>query len=270
MRAHLARFTLALSLLGALARPAAAVTWPDEEFVALPCRPTVACTADIVGAGMLEIEAGYLARKADGLTHTTPFVVKYSLFSWMQLQVGGNGGVFVEDTRRFDDIWVLGKFRLLTQDDTRPSLALSAALQVPTSDPSDSYQPNTSALFQVYVTKEKGIVHGDVNLGFNVLRVQDQPLLQLWAALAVSVALPHSFTVMGELYGFSDAPPVAQKDAGLLFAVAWAPRPWLVFDVGGDLGLIREVRSFSGFAGLTIIPISFYNRKKAPSPPEQG
>lgn len=240
-----------------------AVTWPDKDFVALPCRPTVACTADIVPPGMFEIEMGYQLRKTQLDTgHSLPFVLKFSMFQWLQLQIGGGGLSFRGDDIHFEDLYAGFKFRLIEQTDVLPSFGFSAMLGSPVRAESEDYQRNWNGLFAAYVTKEKGIVHGDFNFGFNLLQMQAEPKVQLWGALAVSVALPHQFAIMGELWGMNDALPVATRDAGFLFALAWAPAPWLVFDIGGDLGLIQEVRQFSGFAGLTIIPLSFYNRKK--------
>jgi len=36
-----------------------------EEPTVLPCRPTIACTAQIETPGLLTLEAGYLLRKLD-------------------------------------------------------------------------------------------------------------------------------------------------------------------------------------------------------------
>lgn len=77
----------------ALARPAAAASPPDDETHALPCRPTIACTADLVPPGAFEIEAGMLFRRlaGNGRQWTLPFLAKVTLAKWVQLQVGSNG-----------------------------------------------------------------------------------------------------------------------------------------------------------------------------------
>src|SRR5262249_15049422 len=76
-----------------LAIPARAAGWPDERDRVLPCRPTIACTADLVAPGTLEIEAGYLYRRAAGgaVQRTWPFLIKLTVAPWVQLQVGSNG-----------------------------------------------------------------------------------------------------------------------------------------------------------------------------------
>ena len=64
-----------------------------------------------------------------------------------------------------------------------------------------------------------------------------------------------AFQVMLEGYVFSDAAPVASRDAGILFAVSQTLAPWLVIDEGADLALFRSTRSYSLFVGFTVIPI---------------
>ena len=63
------------------------------------------------------------------------------------------------------------------------------------------------------------------------------------------------FGLMAEAYAFSDAAPVAAKDGGVLFAVTHAPRAWLMFDFGGDIGFFPATRAYSVFVGMTIIPV---------------
>jgi hypothetical protein len=114
------------------ARPAHAAETPDERDKALPCRPTIACTADLVPPGTLDVETGALFR-----------------------QLGD---------------------------------AASSA------------------------TRATG---------------PDQ----------------------------SDASPVSSRDGGFLFAFTHSPRPWLIFDIGGDIGWFPSTRSYSLFIGMSFIPL---------------
>jgi hypothetical protein len=59
---------------------------------------------------------------------------------------------------------------------------------------------------------------------------------------------------MGEAYYESDASPVASRDGGFLFAFSHSPRPWLIFDMGGDVGWFPSNRSYSDFIGMSFIP----------------
>jgi hypothetical protein len=38
-----------------------------------------------------------------------------------------------------------------------------------------------------------------------------------------------------------------------------APRPWLVFDVGGDVGYFADARAYSSFVGMTIVPVRLWH-----------
>jgi hypothetical protein len=59
-------------------RSTLAALWFDDDRKALPCRPTIACTADIVPPGTFELEAGYLFRKLRSpiLQHSVLSLVK--------------------------------------------------------------------------------------------------------------------------------------------------------------------------------------------------
>ena len=41
---------------------------------------------------------------------------------------------------------------------------------------------------------------------------------------------------------------------GLLMALTHAPRRWLMFDLGVDVGTFARTRAASGFVGLTVVP----------------
>jgi hypothetical protein len=64
-------------------------------------------------------------------------------------------------------------------------------------------------------------------------------------------------SVSVEGYAFSDAASIAPHDGGARVALGMAPRPWLVFDVGGDVEF-PETRSYSVFVGMTVIPVIWW------------
>ncbi|HWE29751.1 MAG TPA: hypothetical protein VHB97_17195 [Polyangia bacterium] len=80
------------------------------------------------------------------------------------------------------------------------------------------------------------------------------------------IDLPRRFTVMAESYYFFDAAPIAPHDGGVLAALAYAPRPWIVLDVGVDAGLVQSQRSLSVFAGATLLPVTLWRRTASPAP----
>ena len=240
-------------------RGSSARTENMEEKQALPCRPTIACTADIVPAGTLELEAGILRRRfpGDGAQWTAPFLLKLSAARWLQVQVGSNGYTILRGERvpgeYIDDLTIGPKFHVADQTARRPSLSISADLSIPTFHHA-GYLRTYDLLLTLYATKDLGPLHVDLNAGLNVWRIDEDPLPQEFLALAASITVAGPLAAMAELYCFSDAAPVARRDAGVLVAAAYSTRQWLIFDAGGDLSLMRATRLFSLFAGMTVIP----------------
>jgi hypothetical protein len=253
---------IAVVIVAAAGR-AGAVDFPDAGYKALPCRPTIACTADIVPPGVVELEVGYIYRRlaAREDQHSVPFLLKLTLADWVQLQLGSNGPTFASPAlpaRFFDDLTLGLKLHLRDQTTDAPSMSFSATASIPLVD-AEGYLRTYDALFIAYVTKDVRWLHADLNLGLNLWRLDRQPIPQPWIALALSVALAHDLTPMVELYYFGDAAPVALSDAGLLVALGYQPRNWLVLDVGADVGFIQANRVVSAFAGVTIIPLDLWD-----------
>ncbi len=249
----------ALVIVLAVVSSARADVFPDPSYSALPCRPTIACTADIVPPGVLELELGYIYRRLGNATneHAVPFLLKLTLIEWAQLQVGSNGPTWQGDASYFDDVTAGLKVRFHRQTDHVPSLALSATMSVPTAA-ATGYLRTYDALFTAYVTKDIGWLHADWNVGLNAWRLENAPIAQAWTALALSVTLGKGFGAMLESYVFADAAPVAPRDAGVLAAISYQPRKWIVLDAGPDLGL-EATRVASAFVGVTIIPLDLWD-----------
>jgi len=241
---------------------------PDDGDKTLPCRPTIACTADFVPPGTLEVESGALFRSlgAPGAganasatatrQWTFPFLVKLTLVPWLQLQVGSNGfsaATGAEPESYFDNATLTAKFHVVDQARWMPSISFSGEASLPTFR-GEGYTRTYDAFFVAYVTKDLGPVHADLNVGWNLWNLDAAPASQGLVALALSVNLPPAFGVVGEAYCFSNAPPVAPRDGGLLFAFTHSPRNWLIFDVGGDIGWFPSSRAYSLFIGMSVIP----------------
>jgi len=241
-----------------------AVRLPDSNDQSLPCRPTIACTADIVAPGAFEIELGYLVRHLSlpAWQHTTPFLLKLSVVEWAQLQLSSNGMTFqsgAQQARYFDNIQVGAKFHPLQQSKFVPSISFSAAYSFPTANGQLGYVRTNDLELIAYITKDFGWLHVDLNIGVNIFRLERKPLTQGFFALALSGAIGKGFGVLGEGYYFSRAQPLVDRDAGILLGFTYAARSWLVFDVGGDIGLISTVRGFSLFTGMTIVPVDLWD-----------
>jgi hypothetical protein len=231
----------------------------------LPCRPTIACTADIVPPGAFELEAGALYRRIDGRGRqwTFPFLAKLTLAEWAQLQVGSNGYSLAQGdvpAQYLDDVTAGVKLHVVDQTDALPSFSLSGTASIPTFR-GQGYLRTYDALFTAYVTKDVAWVHADLNLGANSWRVEGSPLAQEWAALALSVDLPDPFGAMAEGYYFTDASPIAARDGGFLFAISHNPKPWLMFDFGADIGWFPSTRAYSVFVGMSVVPVLLWESR---------
>ena len=240
---------------------------PSDSDHALPCRPTIACTADVVPPGTFEVETGVLFRRIDGGARqlTVPFLLKQTLTETVQVQVGSNGYSIIEGdvpAQYLDDVVVGPKVHLPDQTRSRPSLAFSVELSIPTLR-QVGYLRTYDVLATGFATKDLGPVHADLNAGVNLWRSEGAPRPQEFAALALSGTVVGPLGAMLEGYIFSDASPVAYRDGGLLFALDEEVRPWLVLDEGADLGLYPSNRAYSVFVGATIIAAVLWRRSRS-------
>ncbi len=239
---------------------------PDDSYHVLPCRPTIACTADIVPPGALEIEAGYLARRVPprGFVHDAPLLLKLSLTGWLQVQLASGGRVFTSgdvgrQLRYVDDIVPGVKVRFLKQNEYRPSVSISAHVGVPSWDPHPDFAFALDASFWGYVSKDLGVVHIDVNGGVNALEFERHASWQPFVTLAIGFALPYRLGSFIETYAFADAGAIAPHEGGVLTGLTFAPRPWLMFDAGIDRSAYPSRRAYSLFTGVTVIPYDFWD-----------
>jgi len=230
---------------------------PGPSDAAHPCRPTVSCTAELTKPGTLEIEEGTSFSRLGGpsLAASAPVTIKQTLATWLQLQLGTNGyTALVAPPARYLDNVVFGpKLHLVDQGKVVPALALEAQLALPTF-PEDGYARHDDAFFTAFASKDIGPVHVDLNGGAYVWGLEASPRTQWFGALALSTALSSLVGVAVESYGFTDAPPLASRDAGLRAALSFTLRPWMVLDAGGDAGFFPSTRAYSLFLGATFIP----------------
>src|SRR5438270_4738383 len=85
--------TIAAVLATAIATRPAQAGLPGDEDRVVPCRTTIACTADLASPGIVEIEGDVLYRRRAGDTGqwTFPLLFKLTLLNDLQLQAGTNG-----------------------------------------------------------------------------------------------------------------------------------------------------------------------------------
>src|ERR1700722_2442530 len=92
----------------------AALELPGDSDKAVPCRPTVSCTADLAAPGTTEFEGGSLFTSQGSAGNQTafPILTKFTMAPWSQLQVGSNGYTVVHadpSAQYFDDVTVGNK-----------------------------------------------------------------------------------------------------------------------------------------------------------------
>ncbi len=236
------------------------VTPPDANDHALPCRPTVSCTADLAPPGTLEVEVGYNFQGNSAFaSRSFPFLLKQTLSKMLQLQVGSNGLTALEphapplaSTVYFDNVIAGAKLHLLDQGRLSPSIAVTALIGIPT-------YANLDVFVTGHASKDIGPIHADLNAGLTEWMVDAQtPISQGLVALALSTSLQPPFGIAIETYYLSSALPAAPNDGGVRMAINASPRRWLVFDFGGDVGFFPSVRSYTVFFGMSIVPVVFW------------
>ncbi len=235
---------------------------PHGSDHAVPCRPTVSCTADFAAPGTLEIEAGYESSRAEPATNTfnVPFLLKQTISKLLQIQLGSNGYTAVRGASRADYLDnALAGAKLHISDQTRfaPSFAVTALIGIPTFS-ATGYTQRVDAFVTAHASKDFGPIHADLNAGVLEFGIDTTPASQGLASLALSASLPPPFGIALETYYYSDSAPIAPHDGGVRFAINATPKPWLVFDFGGDVGFFPSTRAFSVFFGMSIVPYVFW------------
>ncbi|NVB79589.1 MAG: hypothetical protein HOV81_14425 [Kofleriaceae bacterium] len=223
----------------------------------LPCRPTIACTAEIVPGGTVELEVGWAQRRAsESPTNSALALAKVSLTDHVQLQLGTNNVVSSQggamDT--LDGVFVGPKIVLVDQTDRAPAIAVSALVSTPTRDGDAAVIRTTDLNLWAYASKDLPWMHADFNVGFDVLSVDDHPALQELVALSLSRDVGHGVGAMLEGYAFWNGGPYAEHDAGVLSGLTYAITPRVMFDGGFDVSLYRDSRNVTLFAGVTFVP----------------
>jgi hypothetical protein len=239
------------------ASDARAIETPHEADAAKPCRPTVSCTAELAAPGTHETEIGaqYARLGGDGKSWNYPFLVKQTFTKLLQLQVGSNGYTVQRAdatspaSRKVDNLVFGPKLHALDQGGVAPAVAFTTQLSVPA-----FADGNIAVLLVAHASKDVGPVHGDLNVGGYLYSQDTQP----YGAFALSATPYAPIGVAVEAYAFADAHAYASRDGGVRGVVALTPEPWLVFDMGGDVGWFPSLRAATLFLGMTVIPVVFW------------
>jgi hypothetical protein len=228
----------------------------DQELQTLACRPTVACTSDLVPAGQTEVEFGLFYQAfSGGWQNASPFLFKLSLLDSLQVQVGGNGlesyDGFGHNARYFDDPSVGLKYRFLSAQGYIPSMAISWASALHVQRPAGFNWDKDMATY--YASETFVHLHFDFNYGLIRWRGEGREL-QTFAALCISGNLARQLTVGIEGATFSEAGPVAGQNDEVTIDLQYSPRTWLTFDVGVNRSFFHSYTSQAYSGGVTWVP----------------
>jgi hypothetical protein len=238
-----------------------AMDLPNASDHALPCRPTISCTADLAAPGTLELELGETLSRSSAPVTTIqlPFLLKLTLTPFLQLQFTSNGWTFLRGATRtdfFDDLDFGAKVHFLDQSKYGPSIAVTVLAGTPVATSS-----HVDTFITLHLSKDIGLFHVDANAGAIEVGLESSTASQGFGSLVLSAAVTPLLGLALESYVYSDGGPNAPHDGGVRFVATLSPRPWLVFDAGGDVGFYPSVRAFSAFAGMTIIPAVLWRKK---------
>jgi hypothetical protein len=249
-----------LSLCG-LAEAAAAQTPDSDEPEANPGRPTVSTPATLTPVGYLQFETGLTASGS-----SPNFSTRYSIINVTKLTVTPRlellasvepiahytlNGTTVAQNATAD--YFLGAQGLIMQGEgSKPTLAVSYFHRLyDGAAPEPDYESSTNSVFVLASADVKGF-HYDANAFLNEL--VDKPIrrAQYGQSLTLSHALPHKLTLSGEIWRFTQ-PFQPGNAVGNLWAVSYAARRTLVFDVAYNHGLTDTSTHWLVLAGFTYL-----------------
>jgi hypothetical protein len=260
MRAnHLARLLLLIASMAALHGRAAAQDAAADEPTANPGRPTVSTPATLTPVGYLQFETGFTAGG-----ESPEFSTRYSLINVTKLTVAPRLEIFtsVEPIAHYTlsgatkdataDYFLGAQGVFLKGEAARPTLSASYTYRLyDGAAPEPDYGSPTNSLLFLASADVKGF-HYDANAFFNEIIEKPAARAQYGQSLSVSHPLPHSLTVSGEIWRFTQ-PFLRNNAIGNLWAVSYAARRTLVFDVAYDHGLTGRSTHWLVLGGFTYL-----------------
>lgn len=256
MKFTLIALCVCLTLAG---QPVIAQSAAVEDPEANPGRPTVSTPATLTPLGYLQFETGFL-----GATQSPEFSSLYNLNEAIKLSVAPRLELlavaepiahFTADettSNRVADIFLGAQGLLYRGEGAKPTFALSYLHRVYDGGAPDlDFGSPNNSLVLLASSDVKGF-HYDANAFFNELVQEPVRRAQYGQSLTIAHALPHRFTLSGEIWHFTQ-PFLRGNAVGNLWAVSYAARKTLVFDAGFDRGLTSTSTGWEGFAGFTYL-----------------
>jgi hypothetical protein len=230
-----------------------------DEPEANPARPTVSNPATLTPVGYLQFETGVL-----GATVSPEFSTRYEWNEVIKLAVSRRLE-FVETSEPLvhytaagitkngiAEVFLGAQVVVIRGEGPRPTLSASYSHRVYDGGAPelDFGSPRNSSVF--YASADVKGFHYDANAIFNEVLEGPVRRLQFGQTLSIFHPLGKGFGVAGEIWRFSQ-PFLRSNAIGNLWAVSYAARRNLVFDVGFDKGLTSTSTHWEAFAGFTYL-----------------
>ena len=239
--------------------PAAAAASPAVPE-ANPARPTVSTPATLTPVGYIQLETGALgASESAELSWRYGFneVIKLTVAPRLQLIVSDepfdryNVGHGARSGNGTAEVFLGVQAVALRGEGAKPTIAASYYRRVYDDGVPDLDIGSARNSFLLLASADVKGFHYDANALFN--EQTDGPhRLQNGQTLSISHALIGKFTLSGEIWHFTQ-PYLRGHAVGNLWALSYAPKKNLVFDVGFNRGLTDTSTRWEAFAGFTYL-----------------
>jgi hypothetical protein len=230
-----------------------------QEPEANPGRPTVSTPATLTPVGYLQFETGLSAAN-----HSPEFssrfapseVLKFSVHPRLEFLASSEPVVHFraagQTANRVAEVFLGAQAVISPGEGAKPTIAVSYFHRAYDGGAPefDFGSPANSALL-LASADVKGF-HYDANAMFNELTEGTVRRAQFGQSLTISHALPHKFTLSGEIWHFTQ-PFLRGNAIGDLWAVSYAARKTLVLDAGYNRGLTSSSTRWEAFLGFTYL-----------------
>ena len=232
-----------------------------DEIVAVPNRPTLASTAEMVSSGVFEIEYGFEAADAH---QNINGLLKFGVVKNLELWFLNNPIECDSGTAGLGDSGAGFKYKLFPQKRARPTVSILYIATIPTARPELGVGA-MAHLVQVLVSKDFGKHHFDFNEGVQFVGRPQQGGFdrRYFSALSYSRPLKGKWGYTGEIAGYSWQNRSTPATMTILNAATYNVTSRMVLDGGVYFAVYGSLPRATFFAGLTYSIADLYHRHPA-------
>lgn len=244
---------------GVLVPSSAAQSVTSDEPEANPGRPTVSTPATLTPVGYLQFETGIL-----GANHSPEFawrygfnqVTKLSIASRLELITSAEPLVHYRaegaSSNGTAELFIGAQAVLRRGEGSKPTIATSYFRRVYDGGvPELDFGSSRNSFLLLASADVKGF-HYDANALFNEQTQDTVHRVQFGQTLSISHRVIGKLSLSGEIWHFTQ-PFLRSHAVGNLWAVSYAARKTLVFDMGFNRGLTSTSTRWEAFVGFTYL-----------------